>query len=128
MRKTVLLVETEPGVRALLRIQLRLAGLAVIEAPDGRRGAAAFAAHTGTVAVIVSGELDPRMDGAELLDAVRAIDPSVPVVFFLGQSLPHDVVGRPGVEVFLKPHGMWALCEAVARLAAGADRPAAAAS
>jgi CheY-like chemotaxis protein len=118
MRKSVLVVETVPGVRALLGIQLRLAGLAVVEAADGPQGVAAFAANRSAVAVVVSGELGPPMDGADLLDAVRAIDPKVPVVFFLGQSLPHDVLGRPGVEVFLKPNGMRELCQVVAGLAA----------
>jgi len=56
------------------------------------------------------------MDGAGLLDAIRAIDPTVPVVFFLGQSLPNDVLGRPGVEVFVKPNGMRELCQTVATL------------
>jgi CheY-like chemotaxis protein len=118
MPKSVLVVETVPGVRALLGIQLRLAGLAVLEAADGPRGVAAFAGHRDQVAVVVSGELDPPMDGAQLLDAIRAIDPAVPVVFFLGQSLPHDVLDRPRVEVFLKPNGMRALCQAVAGLVA----------
>jgi hypothetical protein len=51
---------------------------------------------------------------------VRAIDPDVPVYFFLGHSLPSEVLGQPGVEVFLKPHGAGELCREVGDLVAGA--------
>ena len=106
MRKTVLLVESEQGVRALLRIQLRLLGLTVLEAASGRAGAAAFAAHHQDVAVVVTGELGPPVDGADLLAmGRRAIDGDVPIYFFLGHSLPPEVLGQPQVEVFLKPDG-----------------------
>ena len=79
---------------------------------------AAFAAHRAEIAVVVSGELAPPLDGADLLAAVRALDPDVPVCFFLAHSLPPDILYRPGVSVFLKPDGAGGLCRAVADLLA----------
>jgi DNA-binding NtrC family response regulator len=120
MRRSVLLVESEPGVRALLRIQLRLLGVPVVEAPSGRAGLAALPAHLGEIAAVISGELGPPVDGAALLAGLRALDPDVPVLFFLAHSLPADVLYQPRVGVFEKPHGLGDLCRAAADVVAGA--------
>jgi CheY-like chemotaxis protein len=124
MRSSVLLVESDPGVRALLRLQLRLLGAAVLEAASGREGVATFAARRREVAVVVSGELSPPVDGADALAGVRALDPDVPVYFFLAHSLPPEVLYQPGVGVFVKPHGLGDLTRAVADLVTGAAAPA----
>ena len=116
MRQSVLLVESDPGVRGLLGIQLRLRGSTVRVAASGRLGVAAFAAYRREIAVVVSGELGPPLDGADLLAAVREADPDVPVCFFLAHSLPPEILCRPGVSVFLKPDGAGALCRAVGDL------------
>jgi DNA-binding NtrC family response regulator len=113
-----LVVESEPGVRALLGIQLRLRGAAVVEAASGRAGLAALAARPGEIGAVVSGELGPPVDGAALLAGLRALDPDVPVLFFLAHSLPPEVLYQPGVGVFEKPHGLGDLCRAVADVAA----------
>ena len=124
MRTSVLLVETEAGVRRLLAIQLRLRGATVRVAESGPEGVAAFAAYRTEIAVVVSGELDPPVDGADLLHGVRAADPAVPVCFFLAHSLPPEVLYAPGVCVFLKPSGAGGLCRAVADLLAAPAVPA----
>jgi CheY-like chemotaxis protein len=112
MSRTVLLVEIEPAVRKLLRLRFELAGLTVLDAASGERALALFRAHRASIAAMVSGELSDPIDGHALLQAVRAIDPDLPVFFFLSQSLPHDVF-QAGVEVYLKPHGLGDLCQSV---------------
>jgi hypothetical protein len=62
--------------------------------------------------VPVDGELNPPMNGAGLMDDILAIDPDMPFFFFLGHGLPSDVLERPCIEVFLKPHGAVELCPA----------------
>jgi DNA-binding NtrC family response regulator len=116
MLKTVLIVETDQAVRWLVSTRLRLAGLAIRDASNGPQGVSIFAAQKDEIIGIVSGELSDAFDGASLLDAVRQIAPTIPVFFFLGHSLPEGI-HRPGVEVFLKPAGLGALCRAVANLA-----------
>jgi two-component system C4-dicarboxylate transport response regulator DctD len=123
MRRGVLLVESEAGVRALLRIQFRLLGIPVRDAGSGHRGVETFAAHRDEVGAVVAGELGPPLDGAGLLDAIRAIDPAIPFFFFLGHSLPPEVLYRPGVDVFLKPGGTAGLCRAVSDLVTAGVAP-----
>jgi DNA-binding NtrC family response regulator len=118
MKRSVLLVESEPGVRSLLGIQLRRRGASVVVAPSGQAGLAAFAAHRGQIGAVVSGELGPPVDGAALLAGVRQIDRAVPVLFFLAHSLPSEVLYQPGVGVFEKPHGLGDLCRMAAELVA----------
>jgi DNA-binding NtrC family response regulator len=118
MRKSVLLVESVDGVRALLRLKLKLTGLVVCEAASGQQGVITFAAHRKEIGVVVAGELGKPMDGGDFLEAVRKIDPTVPIFFFLGHSLPSEILEQPGVEVFLKPDGVGGLCRAVAELVA----------
>jgi len=119
MSKSVLLVEIEPNVRKLIRLRLELAGLTVLEAPTGERGLFLFRAHRTSVVAVVASELSEPLDGVELLDGLRKMDPDIPVFFFLSHSLPHDLV-QPGVEVFMKPYGLGGLCRGVVEAAAGA--------
>jgi CheY-like chemotaxis protein len=112
MSRTVLLVEIEPAVRKLLRLRFELAGLTVLDAATGERGLALFQAHQDSVVAMVSGELSDPLDGHGLLQAIRELDPYLPVFFFLSQSLPHDIF-QSGVEVFLKPYGLGELCQSV---------------
>jgi CheY-like chemotaxis protein len=116
MSKTVLLVEIEPAVRKLLRLRFELAGLTVLEAPTGERGLSLFRAYRASVVAIVSGELSEPLDGYGLLEALRKIDPYIPIFFFLSHSLPNDLF-QAGVEVFMKPYGLGNLCRSVVAVA-----------
>jgi len=116
--KSVLLVETEHGVRKLLFRHLEQFGLNIVEATTGEEGIAKFKARRESLAVIVSGELEGLVDGGDLLKAVRQIDPVIPIFFFLGHSLPPGILYCDGVEVFEKPFGARILCQSVANLIA----------
>jgi len=74
-RRTVLLVETEPPVRQLVRTHLELAGFHLDETPDGRT--ALDRLRGVPYDVIILDALAPNLDGLTLCRAARAGGPNV---------------------------------------------------
>lgn len=67
--KTVLVVDDDPSIRALVRLYLEGAGYAVMEAGDGRLAMQILAGQP--VALVVLDIFMPEMDGLEVLQALR---------------------------------------------------------
>jgi DNA-binding NtrC family response regulator len=74
-----LIVEADPGVRGACAAFLGEAGMAARTAGDRRELLDALAA--AAIEVVIANVLFPEALGAELLAAVRARDPDVPVIF-----------------------------------------------
>jgi CheY-like chemotaxis protein len=93
---TVLSVDDEPDVRALVRAVLEPAGYRVIEAGDGEGALAAIAAEP--VDVILLDMRMPGMDGYQLLGRLHGRS-SIPVVAVTGWSDPQALLleARGGV-------------------------------
>ena len=95
---TVLLVEDEPGVRAVLGEALRGAGHEVLEATSAEQALAYTASHEVAIDILVSAVVMPGMSGVELANQMRERRPSLPVLLMSGyspeplrRSLPADV-------------------------------------
>ena len=74
----ILIVEDEAGARASLKQLLELQGFTVDAAPDG---VAALEHISELPPDVVVTDLDmPRMDGMQLLEKLRALDPQLPVL------------------------------------------------
>ncbi len=130
MRKLALIVETDPAVRRLVRHTLTRSGVPVRDCETGTAALAYLAAERGRVGVVVAGELLAGLDGSALVAALRAEAPDVSVFFFCGGSLDSSMFHEAGVRVFLKPHGLLELCQAVAAelTSGGEDRGSSAAA
>src|SRR5581483_3229894 len=86
--ETVLLVDDEDAVRAVLARVLRAAGYRVLEAMNGHRAidvAGQYAAH---IDVIVTDLRMPGMDGRRLLEKFRGWYPGVRFLLISGQASP----------------------------------------
>ena len=86
---TVLLAEDDASVRTVLASVLADAGLAVESAVDGQDALERFAARAAAGRapdVVLSDITMPRLDGLELLDRLKALDPEVLVVFVTAYS------------------------------------------
>jgi CheY-like chemotaxis protein len=119
-RGRVLLVEDEPRVRAQARRLLERSGFAVTDANDGEEGIFQFRARDGAVDVIVSDVMMPTMGGVEMVTRLRAIAPSVPVVFVSGYTADDRELPLDDRTVFVpKPYTITVLCEAIDSLLAG---------
>ena len=83
-RGTVLVVEDDDPVRALLREVLRRQGYAVLEACDGRAALELAGSHGGPIDLLVSDCLLPHLSGAELARGLRRRFPDLRVLFVSG--------------------------------------------
>lgn len=120
-RGTVLLVEDEDGVRRLSTRALEGAGWRVLAAPSGEAAMQLLDAEAAPPAVLVSDVVMPGMDGTQVVRAVRARYPAMPVVLVSGYSESAAIEGLPDEDLhFLpKPYTLRQLVARVAELAAG---------
>ena len=94
--ETVLLVEDEPGVRAVAREALEDHGYRVIEAQHGVEALAVAGAHAGPIDLLVTDMVMPQMGGRELAQRLRALRPTLRVLFMSGYT--DDVILRRGAS------------------------------
>lgn len=82
---TVLIIEDEAELRALLKRKLTSAGHTVVEARNGKEG---MAAHDETHPdVVITDIVMPEMDGLELIMALRAAKVTVPIIAMSGGGM-----------------------------------------
>jgi CheY-like chemotaxis protein len=85
---TVLVVEDEESVRALLREVLRREGYGVLVASDGREALEFADAQVGPIDLLVCDCALPKLSGAELARRVRLRRPALRVLFISGYPSP----------------------------------------
>ncbi|MBM4062342.1 MAG: response regulator [Planctomycetes bacterium] len=105
-RSTVLVVEDEPAVRALLCQTLAGEGHRVLEAADGAQGLAAALADPGPIDLVVTDVVMPVMGGLEMVRRLRERRPGQRVLFVSGYPEDGDAPGEPGGldgELLAKP-------------------------
>lgn len=93
--ETILVAEDEAGVRSLTREVLEKYGYRVLEAANGEEALAVSDQHPGTVDLLLSDVVMPRMGGPELAQALLQRRPSVKVLYMSGYT-DHPLV-RLGV-------------------------------
>ena len=116
--ETILVIEDEEGVRAVVQDLLETRGYRVLAASDGPAGLALYRQHQGEIRVVVTDMMMPTMQGAEVVRELRALNPDVRVVEMSGMM---EVSGEPAQEtdhlIFVqKPMTSRALIEAVQRV------------
>ena len=81
---TVLLVDDDVAVRTTTRRLLQHQKFTVLEAGNGEEALRIYSESRARVTVILTDVRMPVMDGVRLARAVRAIDATMPIVFFSG--------------------------------------------
>ena len=94
--ESILLVEDEDAVRALVRTILETRGYAVIEAPNGRAGLKLCETHAGKIDLLVTDVVMPEMGGREFAVAAVKLRPGLKVVFVSGHT--QDVILKEGIQ------------------------------
>jgi two-component system cell cycle sensor histidine kinase/response regulator CckA len=85
--RTVLVVEDEDGVRNLIRTLFRLEGFDVLSCQDGPEALDLMSARGGNIHLVVTDiNMGPYMDGFELAESLRAVYPSVKILYISGQE------------------------------------------
>lgn len=115
MLHSVLIIDDNPGTRALLTDALRLAGYDTIAAENGAHGVRRLVEFKPCV-ILLDVNM-PVMDGHDFHEIQRSIAPDVPVVCITGGATDERTARRVGASAcFAKPIDIDALCATLADL------------
>ncbi len=103
--ETILLVEDELGVRALMQYGLRLYGYTVLAARDGDEALRLSKRHARPIHLLVTDVVMPGMDGRQLAQELVALHPKMKVVFKSGHDAAATcgAAGAEGAVLLRKP-------------------------
>ncbi len=110
--ETVLLVEDESGVRAMISRALRQQGYEVLAAADGHEALRLFQAYPKPIDAIVTDIIMPGMNGRVLAERLGALKPGLRVLYMSGYTddvIAHHGVLEPGTPFLQKPFSPRAL-------------------
>jgi two-component system, cell cycle sensor histidine kinase and response regulator CckA len=120
--RTVLLVDDEPLLRKTGARMLETLGCRVVLAEDGREGVARFQEHHEELGLVLLDMVMPIMGGQAAFEAMREIDPRVPIILCSGYAADEAVrkMLEQGLAGFLaKPYRLAQLTELLDRIAVG---------
>jgi PAS domain S-box-containing protein len=93
--ETVLLVEDEPGVRALAETVLKKLGYKVLVADSGEAALEIWGERGGSIDVLLTDVIMPQMSGGDLAHRLREMNPRLKILFMSGYT--DDMIASHGV-------------------------------
>jgi PAS domain S-box-containing protein len=114
--ETVLFVEDEESVRELVTEYLTAVGYNVLVACDGAQALHMAASHKGTIEVLVTDVVMPRMSGRELASRIVSERPNAKVLYISGytdDSIFRHGVLEAGVAYLQKPFNLKAVAQKI---------------
>lgn len=108
--ETILLVEDEPSIRALLAKYLAQLGYAVISAADGTEAVRIFAEKSQSIQLVITDLVMPGgMSGTQLAGILKKQKADLPIIFSSGynsETILHDIKLTEGVNFLAKPYNL----------------------
>jgi two-component system cell cycle sensor histidine kinase/response regulator CckA len=105
--ETILLVDDEPQVRAVIRDVLELGGYTVLEAGDGTEAAKVEAGVAGPIHLLLTDVMMPGLSGPDLARRLTPRRPRMKVIYMTAFSfvdIANQQIGlEPGVPILAKP-------------------------
>jgi CheY-like chemotaxis protein len=121
--ETVLVVEDEAGVRELAGEFLKAHGYTVLEAKDGIDALEIAARHEGTIHVLLTDMIMPRMSGAELVRRLKAIRPDMKAAYMTGYAeyatSGSETASKQQESILQKPFSSASLADMIRAVLAG---------
>jgi len=117
--ETILLTEDEQDVREVTREFLESGGYTVMEARDGAEALALAEKHAGTINLLVTDMVMPRMTGIELAARLKQRQPGLRMLYMSGYSeraASESLQPDPDIRLLTKPFSRSALLRAVHEL------------
>jgi len=117
--ETILVVDDDASVRALMAEMLRETGYRVLEADDGARAVQLLQTDKSIALLVTDVGLPGGMNGRHVADAARSLNPTLRVLFVTGYAenavLSHGHLPL-GMQVMTKPFELAAFCQKVQAL------------
>jgi CheY-like chemotaxis protein len=104
--ETILLVEDDVMVRSICVDILKERGYIILEAENGEDALHVFDRYHGTVDLLLTDVVMPKMGGTELAEKLRKLAPDIQVVFMSGyteNAIVHQGVLKEGIYFIHKP-------------------------
>jgi DNA-binding response OmpR family regulator len=120
--RTILVVDDDPGYREMLKDEFEAYGAKVEVAEDGRKGLAMV--QNRPIDAVISDIRMAGLSGVELLDEIKKVSPSKPVVVLItgfSDLTEIDAYAKGAEAVFTKPFDLDDLVKAVNRTLAGSQ-------
>jgi DNA-binding response OmpR family regulator len=122
---TILVVDDEPTLRAVIRRALLREGYSVLIAEDARRARELAAGHSGPIDLLVTDVVMPGQSGLELARLLHAERPQLAILFISGFTFEEAVPGNDVNELMAylpKPFDTRVLIDKVQELLTAAQR------
>ena len=116
---TILLTEDEQDVREVAKEFLESGGYTVMEARDGTEALALAEQHKGTINLLITDMVMPRMTGVELAARLKENQPGLRMLYMSGYSeraASDSLQPDPAIRMLSKPFSRSALLRAVHEL------------
>jgi PAS domain S-box-containing protein len=112
-RGTVLIVDDDQGVLAIVRRVLSASGYRVLTAANGVEGVACFEQHRSEIRLVLMDMTMPQMNGLDALQQIRKLDSGVPILLSSGYGASAAVHSSEFSGVLMKPYSFAELLSAV---------------
>jgi DNA-binding response OmpR family regulator len=122
-RETVLLVDDEPLLRQTSRDVLRKLGYSILEATSGDEALRIFEEKKDQIDLVILDMVMPGMDGSDLFEGLKAIEPQVNTLVLSGfgsEEDIHDMMNRGCGGFIMKPYDIEQLSQRIREIL---DRP-----
>jgi len=116
LSETILVVEDEPGIRALVQKILTRHGYEVLEAANGEEGLAVVRSRPGAIDLLITDVMMPGMGGPELVERLRGQGIDIKVLYLSGYTDDPNIYAAkfpPGTAFLPKPFTLAALVDKV---------------
>lgn len=110
--ETILLIEDDASVRAIVISILEESGYTILEACDGTEALQICEENRGNIDLLFSDVIMPGINGRELADQIEVITPDIKILFMSGytdNAIQHHGVLEPGTAFIEKPFSAFSL-------------------